>query len=113
MNFGSFRIQNVTPQCHPGFLSVLTQGSTFYVNQIKHEASNLLKNKGSTKFILKSIMFKTNGFFKKAKCATPTKTLIELYEQNSRKWGKEYENLESWLGPIINIEVYLISNNKD
>jgi hypothetical protein len=59
-------------------------------------------------------MFKTNGFFKKAKCATPTKTLIEPYEQNSRKWGKECEkNLESWLGPIINIEVYLISNNKE
>jgi hypothetical protein len=23
------------------------------------------------------------------------------------------KNLESWLGPIINIEEYLISNNKD
>jgi hypothetical protein len=45
-------------------------------------------------------------FFKKAKCATPTKTLIEPYEQNSRKWGKEYEKFR-------NIEVYLISNNKD
>jgi hypothetical protein len=37
-------------------------------------------------------MFKTNGFFKKAKCATPIKTLIEPYKQDSRKWGKEYEN---------------------
>jgi hypothetical protein len=26
---------------------------------------------------------------------------------------KGMKNLESWLGPIINIEVYLISNNKD
>jgi hypothetical protein len=33
-------------------------------------------------------MFKTNGFFKKAKCATPTKTLIEPYKQNSRERGK-------------------------
>jgi hypothetical protein len=31
------------------------------------------------------------GFSKWQKCATPTKTLIELYEQNSRKWGKECE----------------------
>jgi hypothetical protein len=26
---------------------------------------------------------------------------------------KGMKNLKSWLGPIINIEVYLISNNKD
>jgi hypothetical protein len=26
---------------------------------------------------------------------------------------KSVKNLESWLGPIINIEVYLIRNNKD
>jgi hypothetical protein len=52
-------------------------------------------------------------FFKKAKCATPTKTLIEPSEQNPREWGKGMKNLKSWLGPIINIEVYLISNNKD
>jgi hypothetical protein len=58
-------------------------------------------------------MIKTNGFSKRQKCATPTKTLIEPYEQNSREWGKGMKNLESWLGPIINIEVYLISNNKD
>jgi hypothetical protein len=36
----------------------------------------------------------------------PNKTLIEPYKQNSRKWGKEYEKIESWLGPIINIKVY-------
>jgi hypothetical protein len=30
----------VTPQCHLGFLSVLTQESTFHVSQIEHEASN-------------------------------------------------------------------------
>jgi hypothetical protein len=41
-------------------------------------------------------MIKANGFFKKAKCGE-----------------KSMKNLESWLGPIINIEVYLISNNKD
>jgi hypothetical protein len=31
-------------------------------------------------------------------------------QENGKKGMK---NLESWLGPIINIEVYLISNNKD
>jgi hypothetical protein len=36
-------------------------------------------------------MYKTNGFFKKAKCATLIKTLIEPYKQNSRKRGKGYE----------------------
>jgi hypothetical protein len=36
-------------------------------------------------------MFKTNGFFKKAKCATPIKTLIEPYKQNSRERAKECE----------------------
>jgi hypothetical protein len=30
----------VTPQCHLGFLSVLTQESTFHVSQIEHEATN-------------------------------------------------------------------------
>jgi hypothetical protein len=30
----------VTPQCHLGFLLVLTEESTFHVNQIEHEASN-------------------------------------------------------------------------
>jgi hypothetical protein len=50
-------------------------------------------------------MIKTNGFFQKAKCATPTKTLIEPYKQNSRKWEKSMKNLESWIGPIINIKV--------
>jgi hypothetical protein len=30
----------VTPECHLGFLSVPTQELTFYVSQIKHEASN-------------------------------------------------------------------------
>jgi hypothetical protein len=92
---------------------VLTQEPSFYVSKVEHDYQVDLRIKEPTKLIHKSIMIKTNGFFKKAKCATPTKTLIEPYEQNSRKWGKEYENLESWLGPIINIEVYLISNNKD
>jgi hypothetical protein len=32
--------KSVTPQCHLGFLSVLTQESTFHVSQIEHEASN-------------------------------------------------------------------------
>jgi hypothetical protein len=36
-------------------------------------------------------MFKTNGFFKKAKCATPIKTLVEPYKQNLRERAKEYE----------------------
>jgi hypothetical protein len=31
------------------------------------------------------------GFSKRQKCATPTKTLIEPYKQNSRERAKEYE----------------------
>jgi hypothetical protein len=31
------------------------------------------------------------GFSKRQKCATPIKTLIEPYKQNSRKKGKGYE----------------------
>jgi hypothetical protein len=34
-------------------------------------------------------MFKTNGFFKKAKCATPIKTLIEPYKQKFKRKGKK------------------------
>jgi hypothetical protein len=33
-------------------------------------------------------MIKANRFFKKAKCATPTKTLIEPYEQKFKRMGK-------------------------
>jgi hypothetical protein len=37
-------------------------------------------------------MFKANGIFKKGKnVATPIKTLIEPYKQNSRKRAKGYE----------------------
>jgi hypothetical protein len=59
--------------------------------KIEHEHQVDLRIKNPLSLYLKSIKIKTNGFFKKAKCATPTKTLIEPYEQNSRKWGKEYE----------------------
>jgi hypothetical protein len=31
------------------------------------------------------------GFSKRQNVATPMKTLIEPYKQNSKKWGKEYE----------------------
>jgi hypothetical protein len=34
------------------------------------------------------------GFSKRQKCATPTKTLIEPYEQNPREWGKGYEKFK-------------------
>jgi hypothetical protein len=44
--------------------------------------------------------------------ATLIKTLSEPYEQNSIKWEKGMKNLKSWLGPIINIEVYSLSNKK-
>jgi hypothetical protein len=49
-------------------------------------------------------MFKTNGFSKGQNVATPIKTLIEPYKQDSGEKGMK--NLESWLGPIINIKVY-------
>jgi hypothetical protein len=51
-------------------------------------------------------MFITNGFFKKAKCATSIKTLIEPYNKIQEKGQKSMKNIESWLGPIINIKVY-------
>jgi hypothetical protein len=58
-------------------------------------------------------MIKANRFFKKAKCVTPTKkpklSPLNKIQENGEKGMK---NLESWLGPIINIEVYSISNNK-
>jgi hypothetical protein len=40
---------------------------------------------------LKSIMFKTNGFSKGQNVATPIKTLIEPYKQNSKERAKGYE----------------------
>jgi hypothetical protein len=36
-------------------------------------------------------MFKANGFSKEQNVATPIKTLIEPYKQNSRERGKRYE----------------------
>jgi hypothetical protein len=79
-------IQNVTPQCHLRFLSSANPRIIILCEpKVEHD------HKEPTKLIHKSIMIKTNGFFKKAKCENPTKTLIEPYEQNSRKWGKEYE----------------------
>jgi hypothetical protein len=44
--------------------------------------------------MLKSIMIKQMSFSKRQKGATPTKTLIEPYEQNSREWGKGYEKFK-------------------
>jgi hypothetical protein len=73
---------------------VLTQEPSFYVSKIEHDYQVDLRIKEPTKLMLKSIMIKTNGFFKKEKCATPTKTLIEPYEQNSREWGKGYEKFK-------------------
>jgi hypothetical protein len=40
---------------------------------------------------------------------SPTSPMNKIQENGE----KSVKNLESWLGPIINIEVYLISNNKD
>jgi hypothetical protein len=58
----------MTPQCHLGLFSVLTQEPSFHVSQIEHEAPNQLKNKRSTKFISKRIMSNTIEVFKKEKC---------------------------------------------
>jgi hypothetical protein len=52
------------------------------------------------------------GFSKRQKYATPTKTLIEPYEQNSREWGKGYEKFKimAWAkykhGSIFNKQKY-------
>jgi hypothetical protein len=61
----------VTPQCHLGLFSVLTQESSFHVSQIEHEAPNQFKNKRSTKFISKESCVKTNEVFKKGKMLKP------------------------------------------
>jgi hypothetical protein len=46
------------------------------------------------------------GFFKKAKCATPTKKpLLSPINKIQENGEKSMKNLESWLGPIINIKV--------
>jgi hypothetical protein len=50
-----------------------------------------LRIKGPLSLYLKISCSKQMGFFKKAKCATPIKTLIEPYKQNSRERAKEYE----------------------
>jgi hypothetical protein len=70
---------------------VLTQEPSFYVSKIEHDHQVDLRIKNPLSLYLKVSCSKRMGFFKKGKCATPTKTLIEPYEQNSRKWGKEYE----------------------
>jgi hypothetical protein len=46
-------------------LKMPNQEPSFYVNQSKHEHQNYLRNKEFTKHIMKSIMIKTNGSFKK------------------------------------------------
>jgi hypothetical protein len=46
-------IDNVTPQCHRGFFSVLAQVPSFHVSQIEQEAPKQLKNKRYTKFASK------------------------------------------------------------
>jgi hypothetical protein len=63
----------VTPQCHLGFLSSANQEPSFYVSKIEHDYQVDLRIKEPTKLILKSIMIKTNGFFKKEKMCNPNK----------------------------------------
>jgi hypothetical protein len=46
------------------------QEPSFYVSKVEHDYQVDLTIKEPTKLIHKSIMIKTNGFFKKAKCAT-------------------------------------------
>jgi hypothetical protein len=60
--------------------------------KIEHENQVDLRIKNPLSLYLKVSWSKQMSFSKKkTKCATPTKTLIEPYKQNSRKWGKEYE----------------------
>jgi hypothetical protein len=44
---------SVTPQCHLGLFSVITQESSFHASQSENEAPNQCKNKRSTKFLSK------------------------------------------------------------
>jgi hypothetical protein len=82
---------------------VLTQEPSFYVNQIKHEHQIDLRIKDLLSLYLKASCSKQMSFSKGQNVETLITTLIELY----------MKNIESWLRPNINIEVYLISNNRD
>jgi hypothetical protein len=70
----------VTPQCHPGFLSVLTQGSTFHVSQIKHEHQIDLRIKDPQSLYLKASCSKQVSFSKEQNVETLIPTLIELFK---------------------------------
>jgi hypothetical protein len=92
---------------------VLTQEPSFYVSKIEHDYQVDLRIKEPTKLIHKSIMIKTNGFFKRQNVQPQQKPLLSPMNKIQENGEKSMKNLESWLGPIINIEVYLISNNND
>jgi hypothetical protein len=68
----------VTPQCHLGFLSVLTQESTFHVSQIKHEHQTDLRIKDPLSLYLKASCSKQMSFSKEQNVETLIPTLIEL-----------------------------------
>jgi hypothetical protein len=61
----------VTPQCHLGLFSVLTQEPSFHVSQSEHEAPNQIKNKRSTKFNSKESCSKQMRFSKEGKMLKP------------------------------------------
>jgi hypothetical protein len=69
---------------------MLTQEPSFYVNQLEHEHQIHLRINDIPSIYLK-VSYSNKWIFQKVKCATPTKTLIEPYEQNSRK---EYEKFK-------------------
>jgi ribosomal protein L24 len=69
----------VTPQCHLGFFSVLTQEPSFHISKVEHEAPNQCKNERSTKFISKESCLKQMRFSKRGKnVQTLIPTLIKL-----------------------------------
>jgi hypothetical protein len=69
----------VTPQCHRGFLSVLTQESTFHVSQIKHEHQIDLRIKDPLSLYLKESCSKQMSFSKEQNVETLIPTYIELF----------------------------------
>jgi hypothetical protein len=70
---------------------VLTQEPSFYVNQIEHEHQIDLRINDPPSLYLKVSCSKQMGFQKGQNVATPIKTLIEPYKQNSRERVKGYE----------------------
>jgi hypothetical protein len=66
------------------------------VNQIEHKHQIDLRIKDPLSLYLKVSCSKQMGFSKRQKCATPIKTLIEPYKQNSRESNSEQKRAKGY-----------------